>query len=126
MWPYENHKEEDYYKAIEYVENYAVSLGAEFVCNYKEKFTTLSGDNEIKEEPEMRVYKYKDEYFWVEHHFLSDCPFIVFSFGKTIEDIFEDAEPFPYNLPKEELEAEVKYSLLIEPYPKNGSAKTKK
>ena len=46
MWPYENHKEEDYYKAIEYVENYAVSLGAEFVCNYKEKFTTLSGDNE--------------------------------------------------------------------------------
>ena len=42
---------------------------------------------------------------------------MVLSFGNSIETIFEDAEPFPYNLPDEELILEVKYSLGIEPYP---------
>jgi len=28
MWPYNDHSEDDYYKAIKYVENYATSLGA--------------------------------------------------------------------------------------------------
>ena len=28
MWPYNDHGEDDYYKAIKYVENYAASLGA--------------------------------------------------------------------------------------------------
>ena len=40
-----------------------------------------------------------------------------FSFGDSIETIGDDAEPFPYDLDKEELEAEVRYSLGIEEYP---------
>lgn len=117
MWNYENHSEEDYIKAIKRVEQIAVELEAEFVCVEKEKFTTACGDNIVVEERDMNVYKYKDEYFWIETHYLADCPFMVLSFGNSIETIFEDAEPFPYNLPDEELILEVKYSLGIEPYP---------
>jgi hypothetical protein len=118
MWPYNDHSEEEYYKAIRFVEDYAVSLGAEYVCTKEEKFTTFAGDKTIIEISDMRVFKYGDEYFWIEHHFLEDCPFMVFSFGDTIETIFDDMEPFPYNLEEDELKAEVRYSLGIEEYPK--------
>ncbi len=40
------------------------------------------------------------------------------SFGDTIESIFDDMDPFPYNLDEDELKAEVGYSLGIEEYPK--------
>ncbi len=117
-WPYENHSEEDYYNAVDFVEKYAESLGAKFICTKEEKFNTYSGAGHILEVNEMRVYQYNDEYFWIEDHFLEDKPFMVFSFGDTIDSIFEDAEPFPYDLSEEELKAEVRYSLGIEPYPK--------
>lgn len=118
MWSYDDHSEEEYYKVIRFVENYAVSLGAEYVCIKEEKFTTSLGDKTITETSNMRIFKYGDGYFWVEHHFLADCPFMVFSFGDIIESIFDDMDPFPYNLDKDELEAEVRYSLGIEEYPK--------
>ena len=47
MWPYENHDEDEYYKAIDFVELYAVSLGAVFVCSKEEKYTTYTGDKYI-------------------------------------------------------------------------------
>ena len=114
MWPYNDHGEDDYYKAIKYVENYAVSLGAKYVCEKEQKFTTISGDRTIVEELKMKIFKYGDEYFWIEHHFLPDRPFIVFSFGDTNESITDDADPFPYDLDEKELRAEVRYSLGIE------------
>lgn len=49
MWPYNDHSEEDYYKAIEFVENYAVSLGAKFVCEKNQKFTTIDKGHFITE-----------------------------------------------------------------------------
>ena len=41
MWPYEDHSEIDYTKVLEFVENYAVSLGAQFICTKEEKITTF-------------------------------------------------------------------------------------
>ena len=117
MWPYKIHSEEAYYKAIEFVENYAVSLRAEFIGTREQTFTTISGDMTIKETLEMKVFKFGDEYFWVEHHYLPECPFIVFSFGSSMDDIVDDADPFPYNLEEDELMAEVRYSLGLEDYP---------
>ena len=113
MWPYKNHSEEQYYKTIEFLEEYALSLGAEYICTQEERFVTCSGDTTTEEVSRMRVFKYGSYYFWIEHHFLPDCPFVVFSFGDTIENIFEDADPFPYNLSEDELKAEVRYSLGI-------------
>jgi len=117
MWIYDNHSEEEYKKIMKRVEEIAVELGAEFVCTRKDKFTTNIGDTQIVEEPELNVYKYNDEFFEVESHYQSDRPFIVVSFGDAPETIFEDADPFPYNLPDEELIQEVKHSLGIEAYP---------
>ena len=115
MWPYKNHSEEEYNKSIAFVQDYAQTLGAEYVITKIEKFTTITGNQKhVTELLEMKIYKYKDEYFWVEPHYQSDRPFIVFTFGDSVDTIFEDAEPFPYNLPEEELKAEVRYSLGIE------------
>ena len=79
MWPYTDHLEEDYKNSIGFLQKYAQSLGAEYICSKLEKFTTISGEGDpIHETLEMKIYKFKDEYFWLEHHFLPDCPFIVF------------------------------------------------
>lgn len=114
MWPYRKHKKKDYEKAIEFIEQYAVSLGAKFVGTKKEKFTTIAGDIVIKESLNMNIYKFDGLYFWVEHHFVPEKPFIVLSFGESIDSISDDADPFPYDLPEEELKKEVRYSLGLE------------
>ena len=119
MWPYKHHAEEDYNRVITFVQDYAVSLGAKLMVSKEEKFTTYAGDKYISESLYMNIYQFDNYYFWIEHHFLSDRPFIVFSFGNSIETVGEeDAEPFPYDLPEEELKAEVRYSLGLEKYPK--------
>lgn len=119
MWPYEDHDENEYKRVLRFVEEYAVSLGAKPVDIKGETFRTLVGDKYIKESPEMNVYQFGEEYFWIEHHFTSSCPFIVFSFGDSIETVgSDDAEPFPYDLEEDELKAEVRYSLGVEEYPK--------
>lgn len=114
MWPYKNHSKTEYYRVVEFVQNYAESLGAEYVCTKSEKFTTVLKGKAIEENLELKVYKYKDEFFRVEYLYMPERPFIVFSFGDSIESIFDDADPFPYDLSEYELKAEVRYSLGIE------------
>lgn len=49
-----------------------------------------------------------------------DSLFIVIECGtydELINDVMEDADPFPYDLTEDELLSEVKYILGIEPYP---------
>ena len=119
MWLYTNHSEEEYNKAMGFVQEYAQSLGAKYICSKLQKFTTISGDQEpVQETLEMKIFKFGNEYFWLEQHFQPDLPFIVFSYGDSVDTIFEDVEPFPYNLSEDELKAEVRYFLGIEMYPK--------
>lgn len=119
MWPYEDHDEAEYNRVIKFVEEYAISLGARLVGSKEETFTTYAGDKCIREIREMNIYQFGVEYFGIEHHFTSDCPFIVLSFGDSIDMVgSDDAEPFPYDLAEEELKAEVRYSLGLEEYPK--------
>ena len=118
MWPYEDHDEEEYNRVISFVEEYAVSLGAKIVGTREETFTTYVGDKRVRECLKMKVYQFGNEYFWIERHFTPTCPFIVFSFGNSIDTVGrDDAEPFPYDLEEEELKAEVRYSLGLEEYP---------
>lgn len=119
MWFYEEHNEDDYIDAIERVEEIAVELGAQYALARHERFTTCLGDKTIIEDIDINVYTYNGEYFEVESHYLSECPYIVLSFGNSPESILDDAVPFPYNLSDEELIQEVKYSLGIEPYPED-------
>ena len=49
-------------------------------------------------------------------------PFIVIECGtydELINNVMDEADPFPYDLTEAELLKEVKYSLGIEPYPEN-------
>ncbi len=49
-------------------------------------------------------------------------PFLVIECGTydgLMKNIMGDADPFPYDLTEDELLNEVKYSLGIEPYPKD-------
>ena len=118
MWPYEDHDENEYNQVVKFVEGYAVSLGAKLVSKKEYTFTTIAGDKHIKETLEMNIYQFGEKYFWVEHHFTPSRPFIVFSFGDSIENVgSDDAEPFPYDLAEEELKAEVRNSLGLEEYP---------
>lgn len=41
-------------------------------------------------------------------------PFMVFSFGDSVEGPFEDADPFPVDLSEEELKKEVRLALRID------------
>ena len=118
MWPYRDHDEEEYNRVLRFVEEYAVSLGAELVGSKQETFTTFAGDLQVRETLDMSIYRFGDEYYWVEHHFLPDRPFMVFSFGDSVETVgSDDAEPFPYDLTEEELKAEARYSFGLEAYP---------
>ncbi len=68
----------------------------------------------------MYLFNKKCNYsYWIDNHFLSYKPFVVFPLGDTIDSIFDDAEPFPYDLSEEELKVEVRYSPGIEIYPKS-------
>ncbi|HBZ03922.1 MAG TPA: hypothetical protein DEO83_08955 [Lachnospiraceae bacterium] len=46
MWPYTEHSEEEYNKAVYFVLQYAESLGEKYICTKQEKFTTISGDED--------------------------------------------------------------------------------
>ena len=59
MWPYIEHSEEDYKKAVEFVQKYAQSLGAKYICSKLQKFTTITGDqNPVQETMEMKIFKF--------------------------------------------------------------------
>ena len=117
MWPYKDHKEEKYRTVVALAESIAVKYGAVPVSVAEQQFSTMAEDWTASTRETANVYKYKDEFFRIEPHFLPQKPFMVFSFGDTVESIFEDAEPFPYDLSEKELEQEVRYSLGIDSYP---------
>ena len=80
----------------------------------------LTDDFEETHRSERSVFTYKGLFFRVDEVFFSQKPFIVIECGdldELMNNIMEDAEPFPYDLSYEELCDEVKYSLGIEPYP---------
>lgn len=113
MWPYTNFSETAYWNLIEHLYEIAESFGATFVESHKETFLNINANSTIREELDMKVYKFNDLYFWIEPHYLPDCPHVVFSFGNSIDDIIDDAEPFPFNLSEEDLIKAVKSSLDI-------------
>ena len=47
--------------------------------------------------------------------FFSRGPFIVLEFSDRPEGPYEDADPFPYDLPDDELEAEIRFDLGLDP-----------
>jgi len=72
---------------------------------------------------ERAIYIYKGEYYRLDAIQFNKKPFIVFEW---IDDenlakvgVMEDGDSFPYDLPCEKIEKEVRFLFEIEPYPPN-------
>lgn len=63
------------------------------------------------------AFEYRGQYYRVDEVCFSGKPFVVIEYGtydELINNVMEDAAPFPYDLTENELLNEVKYSLRIE------------
>ena len=112
----------------DFVEEIMISLGCEPVdikLPYENKVTSIGGDYTVKCVSERRVYKftggsYGGGYYRVDEVIFSK-PFIVLEYSRDLDgvlkNIMEDCDPFPYDLPDEEVEMEVKYTLGLEKPP---------
>lgn len=104
MWSYKDILQGDYEKAANFVESIIEKLGA--VCV-----------GESEEAAPRKIWKFRNEYVRVDRICFPEKPFIVLEFSDQIEGFYEDADPFPYDLPENELVLEAKYALGILPYP---------
>ena len=121
MWKYDCVTREEFEKIKSKIENYIVMLGGKEVSvqlPYKQKNVSYSGDSVIECNVQRPVFEYNGEYYHVDEVCFEKKPYIVVEYG-TYDDLMKytmaDADPFPYDLSDEELLAEVKYSLEIEP-----------
>ena len=123
MWWYEDVSRADFEAVKDTIEQIMLRLGAskyEIHLPYEVKTTNCSGGFEETHHSERSVFTYKGLFFRVDEVLFSKKPFIVIEYGdldELMNNIMDDAEPFPYDLSYEELCDEVKYSLEIEPYP---------
>lgn len=123
MWWYEDVSRADFEAVKDTIEQIMLQLGAskyEIRLPYEAKTTSCSDDFEEMHRSERSVFTYKGLFFRVDEVLFSQKPFIVIESGdldELMNNIMDDAEPFPYDLSYEELCDEVKYSLGIKPYP---------
>lgn len=117
-WPYENIDYNELDTAIKTCEKMIVSLGGKPVTKCMDKETwILNKDDYIVEPVSKGVYRFRDSYVCVDKMYFPEKPFIVLEFGDEIEGIYEDADPFPFDLTMEEMKLEIQWALGVVPYP---------
>jgi hypothetical protein len=125
MWFYTNVTREEFEKVKDRIQEIMVGLGAcesDITLPYQQKTTSVSASGIDTCISDRLVFRFRNEYCRVDEVLYPEKPFIVIEFGleeDVLRDTMEDAEPFPYDLPDDELVKEVKYSLDIEPYPQS-------
>lgn len=123
MWKYNFVTREEFEKVKDKVEDFIIMLGGKVFSvelPYIQKEISYSGDCVVEHISTRRVFEFEGE-FYRGSEICFNKPFIVLEVGnyeELVKNIMEDADPFPYDLPDNELLNEVKYSLEIEPYPK--------
>lgn len=105
----------------DFVEEILVSLGGEPVdikLPYENKVTSIGEDYTVKCVSERKVYWFTGgEYggYYRVDEVIFGKPFIVLEYSRDLDgvlrNIMEDCDPFPYDLPDEEIIMEVKYAL---------------
>lgn len=123
MWFYDNVTRDELEKQKDYVEKIMCEFGA-MVLNielpYEQITTSYLGDFQETYYSQRPIFQFNHAYFRVDELLCKEKPFIVIECGtydELIKNTMEDADPFPYDLPNDEIKKEVKYSLGIEPYP---------
>ena len=114
MWPYSNPTEEMFKSKILSVEKMLENMGAvaveeNSVHTAQWDMTGVVFDKKINQ----FTWKYKEEYFRVNEIWFPEKPFIVIEHSNKLSGPFDDADPFPYDLPDEEILEEIKFVLGI-------------
>lgn len=117
-WPYKNIEQSDFEDVLRLVENIIVEHGGILttVTEENEAYYSTSG-LKIKELVKQNVFRFRDEFVRVDRLYYSDKPSIVLEFSDCVEGPYEDADPFPYDLPSDEIVKDIKQAMLIIPYP---------
>jgi len=117
-WPYENIEYNELDTAIKSCEQIIVSLGGMFVTERKENETWfMNKDDYITEQVLKKVYRFRDSYVCVDKIYFPKKPFLVLKFADEMKGPYEDADPFPYDLSRDEIKLEIQYALEVLPYP---------
>lgn len=125
MWIYESVTRQEFESIKDIVEKFIVMLGGNRVAielPYEQRTRSIIGNDIVENISTRPAFEYKGQYYRVDEVCFSSKPCIVIEFGtydELINNIMDEAEPFPYDLTEDELLNEVKYSLGIEPYPEN-------
>lgn len=124
MWNYTEITRDEFEKLKNHIEEIMVAHGAvaqDIDLPYSQQTTTIHKDsNAIVWEGYRKAYKYKDLYYRIDEICFENKPYIVAEVGtydELMNNIMEDAEPFPWDLSEEELEDEVSFFLGEKPYP---------
>ncbi len=126
MWIYESVTRQEFESIKDIVEKFIVMLGGNRVAielPYEQRTRSLIGNDIVENISTRPAFEYKGKYYRVDEVCFSSKPCIVIEFGtydELINNIMDEADPFPYDLTEDELLNEVKYSLGIEPYPENS------
>ena len=114
-WMYGSVSREDFLIKIAYAEKLLEKYGAKYVesIEYKGYWTLRDGTNAY-ENIQKRIYKLGDDFIRVDWVYFTQKPFIVLEFSDKIDGPYEDADPFPYDLPDGEFEYEIRFSLGLE------------
>lgn len=111
-WPYPCIDEKEYLAQIAFVEKILRKYGAGYIGDFCETCTWLITDGSYAcEKIKKHIWKRENEYIRVDRVYFSEKPFLVLEFSKCKEGPYEDADPFPYDLPDIKIEQEIRYSL---------------
>lgn len=125
MWIYESVTRQEFEAIKDNVEKFIVMLGGNTVSielPYEQRTRSYIGNDFIEHISRRPVFEYRGVYFRVDEVCFPGKPLIVIECGtydELINNVMDEADPFPYDLTEDKLLKEVKYSLGIEPYPEN-------
>ena len=100
---------------IAFAEELLEKYGAELVGTAQELETVAYTDGtSFQKEAEKRLWKRGKDYIRVDKMFFTKGPFIVLEFSDRPEGPYEDADPFPCDLPDAGFEAEIRFALSVD------------
>lgn len=124
MWPYSFVTRAEFEKRKDFVDSTLRHLGCELLPASPQRMTIYGKGFHETWTSERPLYRFRGVYIHI-GEVLHEKPFLVLELADTLEEAksneMEDADPFPYDLPDDEIVLEVKRSLGLEECPKKMS-----
>ena len=124
MWPYSFVTRAEFEKRKDFVDSTLRHLGCELLPASPQRMTMYGKGFHETWTSERPLYRFRGVYIHI-GEVLHEKPFLVLELADTLEEAksneMEDADPFPYDLPDDEIVLEVKRCLGLEECPKKMS-----